>query len=145
MAIFTVLAVKLLKNYRNLTEISLSRCKKFTASVKKFTPWKRSQSHSKYFTPWNKVVMSEKKISRRETKWTSYINMILLPEHYALIVSRGLLRFHCRHYWMSFRIGYLSANRQLAVWAILSFVWFSIVVSEKQKKTKQQKKNMRRY
>ena len=46
---------------------------------------------------------------------------------------------------MSFRIGYLSANRQLAVRAILSFVWFSIVVSEKQKKTKQQKKNMPRY
>ena len=36
--------------------------------------------------------MSEK-ISRRETKWTSYVSIILLPEHYALIVTRRLQRF----------------------------------------------------
>ena len=36
MAIFTVLAVKLLKNYWNVSEISLSRHEKFTASVKYF-------------------------------------------------------------------------------------------------------------
>ena len=125
MAIFTVVAVKLLKNYWNVSEISLSRREKFTASVKYFTPWKGSQSPEKYFTPWNKVILFEK-ISHRETKWTSYINIILLLEHYALIVTLRLQRFYCRHYWMSFRIGYLSANRQLRVRAILSFVCFSV-------------------
>ena len=120
MAIFTVLAMKLLNSYWNVSEISLSRCEKFTASVKYFMPWKRSQSPWKYFTPWNKVLMSEN-ISRPETKWTSYINIIVLSEHYALVASRGLQRFYCRHYWMSFRWDYQSANRQLRVRVIPSF------------------------
>ena len=101
-----------------------------------FTLWKiqgqREKFHAvkkvtvtEYLLLWNKVVMSEK-ISRYITEWTSYINIILLPEHYALTVSRRLQKFHCRHYWMSLRMGYLSANRQLAVKAILPFVYFSV-------------------
>ena len=41
MAIFTVLAVKLLKSYWNVSEISLSRREKFTGRVKYFTPVKK--------------------------------------------------------------------------------------------------------
>ena len=41
MAIFTVLAVKLLKSYWNVSEISLSRHENFTGIVKYFIPMKK--------------------------------------------------------------------------------------------------------
>ena len=120
MAIFTVLAVKFLKIIGMWLKFLFHAVKNLRAAWK-IPCREKGQWHLKYFTPWNKVVMSEK-ISRCVTKWTFYINMILLSEHYALIVSRHLQRFHCRHYWMSFRIGYLSTNRQLAVSFLTSLI-----------------------
>ena len=124
MAIFTVTAMKLLKKLLECDWNFSFTLWKIQGQREKFHAVKKV-TVTEYLLLWNKVVMSEK-ISRYVTEWTSYINIILLPEHYALTVSRRLQRFHCRHYWMSLRMGYLSANRQLAVKAILPFVYFSV-------------------
>ena len=96
MAIFTVVAVKLLKILGMWVRFPFHVVKKVTATLKNFTPWKRSQSPWKYFTPGKNVVMSEKYF----TPWNK-VNFLRKRQSVTLNIMPSLCHVVCKSFTAS--------------------------------------------